>query len=298
MAHHHDHGNSNIGLTVLLNLIITIAQVIGGLWSGSLALLSDAAHNFSDVLALIISYFAKKLSMKESTKTKTFGYKRAEILAALINIISIITIAGFIFINAISRWGTTLKINGLIVIYLALLSILINGGSVLLLKKESKENMNMRAAYLHLLSDLLTSIAVLLAGGLIYFFKLYWIDSVLSIIIALYLVYVSLQILFEAIGVLMQFVPKNFNIDVIKSQIEEIEGIKNIHHIHVWQLTERNSHFEAHVEFEEDYTLSQANKVLARAKTLLIDNGISHITLEQEYLSEHNSEAIHNNCGS
>lgn len=296
MAHKDNHDNSNIGSTVLLNLVITVAQVIGGLWSGSLALLSDAAHNSSDVLALIISFFAKKISKKDNTKTKTFGYKRAEILAALLNIISIIFIASFIFIEAIRRWGDNLEINGLIVILLALLSILVNGGSVLLLKKESKENMNMRAAYVHLLSDLLTSIAVLITGILIYFFKLYWIDSILSIIIAFYLVYVSLQILFESIGVLMQFAPKDFDLDIIISEIEETKGIMNVHHVHLWQLTDHKIHFEAHIEFDKDYSLSKVNELLIKTRSFLKENGITHIILEPEYHSNHRSKTIKKNC--
>ncbi len=199
-SHHHHHGGGKrIGITILLNLFITVSQVIGGFMSGSLSLLTDAAHNFSDVIALVISYIANKLSGKKYTTNKTFGFKRAEIIAALINVISIIVIAILIFIEAIERIGQTPEIKGVMVMALASLSILLNGASVLIIQKDAKDNINIKSAYLHLFSDMLTSIAVLIGGALMYNYQMYWVDTLLSIGIAIYLIYVSIQMLLETL---------------------------------------------------------------------------------------------------
>ena len=155
----------NLLLSIFLNLIISLAQLIGGLISGSLALISDAIHNFSDVISLIVSYIANILAKKKSqSNRKTFGYKRAEIIAAFFNGLTLIVIAFFLAIEAIKRFFNPIEIDSNLVIGLAILGILVNGFSVLLLKKDAEHNLNMKSAYIHLLADMLTSMAVLLGG--------------------------------------------------------------------------------------------------------------------------------------
>lgn len=163
----HKHGTANgknLFITILLNIVITIAQVIGGLISGSMALLSDAAHNFSDVLSLIVSFVAEKLSGRERTIKQTYGYKRAGIFAAFFNAATLLIIATILVWEAIYRLFHPHPIAGLVVIYLAALSILLNGLSVVLIKREAEGSINMRSAYLHLFTDMMTSIAVLVGG--------------------------------------------------------------------------------------------------------------------------------------
>ena len=183
MAHSHSHNHShchhhgdlrgrNLVISIFLNLLITAAQVVGGLVSGSLALLSDALHNFSDVLSLVISYVANRLAKKKASKYKTFGYKRAEILAAFINAATLIIVAILLIIEAIERFKNPQEIESNLVIWLSLLGIVANGFSVLLLKKDSNTNMNMRSAYIHLLTDMLASVAVLIGGLLMQFYKI------------------------------------------------------------------------------------------------------------------------------
>jgi len=295
--HHHHHGDpSNIGWAVLLNVIITLAQVIGGLWAGSLALLSDAAHNFSDVIALVISYFANKLAKRPFTDSKTFGYKRAEIIAAFINVSSIIVIAIFIFLEGIERWGKAVEINGMVVMLLAGLSIAVNGGSVLLIAKESKDNINMRSAYVHLFSDMLTSVAVLVSGAAVHYLKWTWLDSLLSIGIAVYLIYISIQMLLETLRVLMQFAPDDFEPQKMYDEIVAIDGIVGVHHMHAWALTDRASHFEAHIEFGEDILLSEVGPKLDQVRAICAAKDFSHITLEAEYAPNHDRPIIEKNC--
>jgi len=280
--HHHHGGGKRIGITILLNLFITVSQVIGGFMSGSLSLLTDAAHNFSDVIALVISYIANKLSGKKYTANKTFGFKRAEIIAALINVISIIVIAILIFIEAIERIGQTPEIKGVMVMALAGLSILLNGASVLIIQKDAKDNINIKSAYLHLFSDMLTSIAVLIGGALMYYYQMYWVDTLLSIGIAIYLIYVSIQMLLETLSILMQFAPPNINLDQLTDRLCQNDFVKNIHHIHAWQLTDREIHFEAHVAFNDDLSLSLLEKGLDSLKNEIRKSGFTHITLEPE----------------
>ncbi|MDZ7634388.1 MAG: cation diffusion facilitator family transporter [Bacteroidales bacterium] len=164
--HHHETSGKNLGFAILLNLIITVAQSIGGIISGSMALLSDAAHNFSDVLSMVISYLANRLSRRGATEKETFGFRRSEILAAFINSATLIIISLIILFEAIQRLINPVPVSANLVIYLAIAGIVVNGLSVLFIKNDSHKNMNMKSVYLHLFGDMLTSVAVLLAEGL------------------------------------------------------------------------------------------------------------------------------------
>jgi cobalt-zinc-cadmium efflux system protein len=284
--HSHDHGQlkgRNLGIAILLNVGITLAQIVGGFISGSLALLSDALHNFSDVLALLISWFASKLSGRKQTARQTFGYKRAEILAALINAVSLIVIAFFLLKEAVIRLGEPQEIQSGVVMILGGLSIVLNGLSVLLVMKDARNNINMRSAYLHLLTDMVSSVAVVLGGLAMYLWEISWIDSILSIAIALYLVYSSWGLIVESVRIIMQFAPIHVNLDEIQEKVTSIEEVKNIHHVHVWQLDDKQINFEAHIGFGRDLPLSEVNKILHQIEHLLHDEfEINHVTLQPE----------------
>ncbi len=292
----HAHGDlkgKKLGISIFLNITITIAQVVGGFISGSLSLLSDAMHNFSDVISLIISYIADKLTKKKYTLQQTFGYKRAEIIAAFINTAMLLVIAAILAEEAISRFKQPVAIESLWVIALAILSILVNGGSVLLLKKDASENMNIKSAYLHLFSDMITSFAVLLGGIAMYYFNMFWIDSALSILIAAYLVYSSCGLLRRTLGVLMQFAPPGTDLRAIENEILRFPTIKNIHHVHVWQLNDKEIHFEAHIDFNEDIKLSKIAEITGQVRQLLRDKfKINHAILQPEIGSDDSTQFI------
>ncbi|MGV6846392.1 MAG: cation diffusion facilitator family transporter [Lutibacter sp.] len=292
--HHHQVSGKNLVITILLNVSITVAQIIGGFLSNSLALISDALHNFTDVISLIVSYLAYLLTVKKKqTLKQTFGYKRAEIIAAFINGSTLIVIAIFLAVEAISRFFNPHIIQGNMVIWLALLSIIANGLSVLLLKKDANHNLNMKSAYLHLFTDMLTSIAVLIGGLLIKYYQIYWVDSVLTLVIAAYLIYMSWSILISAIKILMLFVPNDINIHHIISEITKIDKIKNVHHVHIWQLNDHDYHFEAHVEFKSDIPLSEFDEICNQVENLLLNKfKIYHVTLQPEYSRTDNKEII------
>ncbi len=285
-GHDHSHGDlkgRNLGIAILLNVGITVAQVIGGFISGSLALMSDAMHNFSDVLALIISWFASKLSKKDQTLAQTYGYKRAEILAALINAVSLIVIAFFLLKEAIYRFSDPVEVQTGLVMILGGLSIVLNGLSVLLVQKEAKDNMNMRSAYLHLLSDMISSVAVVFGGLAMYLWDVAWVDSALSIGIALYLVYSSWGLVKESVRILMQFAPSKVNLDDINRELQNIPEVNNMHHVHVWQLDDKQINFEAHISFKNDLSLSRVNEILHQIEYVLDDKfDINHVTLQPE----------------
>ncbi len=292
MAHDHHHGTGNIGITVLLNLAITGAQVAGGLIAGSMALLSDALHNFSDVLALVISWGARRLARKKSTYQRTFGYRRAEIFAGFINSVTLIIISLFLIYGAVQRFLHPVAIDGQIVIWLAVLSIVFNGASVLLIRREARDSMNMRSAMLHLFTDMLTSVAVLAGGLAIRYLGWTWVDPLITVGIALYLIIAAWGIFAAAIRIFMEFTPRKVDIDRIVEEITRFPGIRNVHHLHVWQLDDRDILLEAHVELAEDIPVSRFDTLLAEIEKALEGHGITHINLQPEYDRDHGKEVI------
>ena len=293
MGHHHNHSHShdhsdlrgrNLLITIFLNIVITAAQVIGGILSGSLALLSDALHNFSDVLSLIVSFIANKLSKKEASLHRTFGYKRAEILAAFINAATLMIVAVLLIFEAIDRFQNPQEIKSNLVIWLSIIAILGNGFSVLLIKKDSESNMNMRSAYLHLFSDMMASVAVLLGGLLMKFYQIYWVDSVLTFAISIYLIWMGFDLLKQSTKVLMLFTPDNIAVEDIVKEINAFKEINNVHHIHVWQLNENEMHFEAHIDFEQNITLSEFDAILSEIEDMLFHKfEINHVNIQPEF---------------
>ena len=297
MSHHHHHheaSGKNLGITILLNLIITIAQIIGGIISGSMALISDATHNFSDVISLVISWIANRLSKKEATEKQTFGKRRSEILAAFFNSSTLIILSVFILFEAIQRLLDPKDIKADWVIWLAILSIAVNGLSVLFIHKDAKKNMNMKSAYLHLFSDMLTSIAVLFGGLAMKYFHWYWVDPVFSIGIAVYLLYMSWDIFRSSIRILMQYTPKGLDINKVVSEISKIDGVKNMHHVHIWQLNDHDIMFESHVDLENDMRISDFEKLVPIIEETLESFNIHHFTLQPEYDTDDDKEVIRN----
>jgi len=287
MSHdHHHHGEikgKRLFFTVLLNAGITVAELAGGIISGSISLISDAIHNFSDVLSLIITYAANKLAKREATEKQTFGFKRSEIIAAFINSATLIVLAFYILYEAVIRFIEPVEVSAGLVIWLAFGSILVNGLSVLFIKDDAHGNMNIKSAYLHLFGDMLTSVAVMIGGILIKYFHIYWIDPLFSIAIALYLLQMSWDIFKSSLQIMMQFTPGHIDINKIAHELEEIKGIKNLHHIHVWQINEREIMFEAHVDLREDFKISKFEEILSLAEQKLKKHKINHVTLQPEF---------------
>lgn len=297
-AHNHSHNHKDLKgtkllITILLNVVITVAQVIGGLVSGSLSLLSDALHNFSDVLSLIVSYVAAKLSKQKASIDRTFGYKRAEILAAFVNASTLIIVAVVLIKEAIERFQNPQSIESNLVIWLSLIAILGNGFSVILLKKNSVNNINIRSAYLHLLTDFLASVAVLIGGLLMKYYQLFWVDSLLTLLIALYLVYVGFDLLKTSTKMLMLFTPGHINIKDVVRVVNKLPKVKKIHHVHIWNLSDDELHLEAHLDLTEDISTTEFNNLLLKIEELLHEEfNINHVTIQPEYNKEDPKEVI------
>jgi cobalt-zinc-cadmium efflux system protein len=287
MSHNHSHHEvkgKNLLFSIFLNIVITVAQIIGGILSGSLALISDALHNFSDVLTLIFSYIANVLSKKKASLDQTFGYKRAELIAAFVNSLTLIIVAIYLIFEASHRFANPQPIKSSLVIWLSILGIVVNGISALMLKKDADHNINMKSAYVHLFTDMMASVAVLIGGIIMKFYQIYSIDSVLTLAIALYLIYVGFDLLRESTKMLMLFTPSNIDIKELVREVHKISGVNKLHHIHVWHLNDHELHLEAHLDCSENIRMSEFNVLLDKIEFVLLEKfDINHINIQPEY---------------
>jgi cobalt-zinc-cadmium efflux system protein len=285
--HKHEVKGKNLIYSILLNLLITLAQLVGGIISGSLALISDALHNFSDVLSLGFSLFAHKLSRRKASISNTFGYKRAELIAAFVNAITLVVVALILVYGAVERFFNPQPIQSGLVIWLAILGIAVNGFSVLLLQKDAKRNINMKSAYLHLLTDMMASVAVLIGGLLMKYYGWYWVDSVMTILIAIYLIVVGVDLIRSATKMLMLFTPDFIDIKEIVREVHKIQGVNKLHHIHVWHLNDEELHLEAHLDCADDIKMSEFNVLLDEVEKVLFQKfQINHINIQPEFKKE------------
>lgn len=298
MAHDHlqTHKiNSTSGrliITVILNFVITIAQIIGGIISGSLSLISDALHNLSDALSMAISYVALRLKRKDSSYNHTFGLKRAEILAAFINSSVLVGISIYLFYEAVVRFFNPSVIDGKLMLIVAVIGLAANVIGMILLRKDSGESMNIRSSYLHLLTDTISSVAVILGGLAIYYFDVYWIDPLLTVIIGVYILKESYSIVIDSVHVLMEGAPKEINIDEVVESISELDAVEDVHHIHVWSVGENDTYFEAHINVK-DMLISEAKPVQAEIEKILKQKfKINHVTLQFACISCLNNNII------
>ncbi|MCL6098211.1 MAG: cation diffusion facilitator family transporter [Bacteroidetes bacterium] len=288
MAQNHSHEhllNTTSGrliITMLLNFVITAVQIVGGLISGSLALISDALHNFSDALSIIISYIAIKLKGRDNSHRHTFGLKRAEILAAVLNASVLVVIYGFLFYEAFKRFYEPEKIEAGIMTIVAAIGLAANVAGTLLLKRDSKTSLNIRSSYMHLLSDSVSSVVVILGGIAIAVWNITWIDSLLTVLIGIYIMRECYLILGEAIHVLMEGAPPEISLEEIKTEVEKFSEVDDIHHIHLWMVGDNDIHLEAHVNVN-DMKISQSDALRTKIEKMLESKfGIHHITLQFE----------------
>lgn len=293
-GHHHRNGvhkkssshrmSRNMLKATLLNILITIVQSIGGLLANSISLLSDALHNFSDALAILVSYFSMRASRKEPNELNTFGQKRIEIIAALFNGLLLSVVCAYLIYEAYNRFINPQPVKGLLVIVIGSVGLLANLWAVLILQKDSKQNINVKSAYLHLLGDTLSSMAVVIGGILMYYTSMFWIDPLITFLISLYILKETFEVIRQAFLILSQAVPEGIQVSKIKERLEIIPGIKNVHHIHVWNLDDQSIHFESHVDLTKDYHLSETVTISQTIRSLLkTEFGIKHTTLQFEY---------------
>lgn len=287
--HDHDHGHledfhlsgRKIFWVTVLNATITAAEVVGGLLSGSLALLSDAVHNLSDTFAIALSYVANRLAGRPKDSKRTYGYQRAEILSAFVNATVLMVITAFLIVEAVRRFRSPIGIDGTLMMVVAAIGLAANVISVFLLEKDSHENLNIKSSYLHLLGDTVSSVGVLAGGIVIKLWEQMWVDPVVTILIALYIMKETIGIIQKTVGILMQSsAPLDY--EAIKRDVEAMDKVRNIHHVHSWMANEKTIHFEAHIDLD-DMLLSEVEKVYADIEEYLIhSHQVSHVTLQAE----------------
>ena len=285
-AHTHISGNDSTGrrllITLVLNFVIPAVQIMGGLVANSMALISDAVHNFSDFTAILISYIAFRIGKRRASVTSTFGYQRAEIMAALLNVTILTAASAFILYGAVRRFFHPEAISGLIVVLAAGIGIVGNGLSAWLLHRDSHHNLNVRSAFLHMLGDFLFSVAVLLSGVVYLYRSWFWLDPLLSILIVVFILKNCWSIIRESTAVLMNATPAGIEIQEVKDRLEKIAGVIGVHYLHLWRISSTSVAFSCHVVVP-DQPLSLTEELSGTIRrTLMDDFGIDHPVLQFE----------------
>ncbi len=282
--HHHIHPSElnerRLWWAVSANIFLMLAQVIGGLISNSLSLIADALHNFSNATSLLIALVAIRIARKPPDQLKTFGYKRAETIAALINLTTLIIIGLYLCYEAIIRFIAPVEIEGWTVMIVAGIALIVDTFTALLTYNQSKHSMNIKAAFLHNVSDALASIGVIIAGTLILLYGWIWTDAVMTLLISGYVLWQGFNEIPKVIHLLMEGTPKHIDIDEVIDAMEVQDGVINVHHVHIWQLDERRNALEAHVVLDNGVNMDSLKSSL---KQMLHDKfEIEHSTIEFE----------------
>lgn len=284
-AHDHDIGEASdrrILGTVALNVVLTVAQIVGGVLAGSVALVADALHNLNDAMALVIVWITRRISRRRADRERTFGYQRAQVIGALVNLVALGVVALFLGYESVLRFFEPRDVGGWTVIVLAGVALVVDVGTVLLLITMRKGNVNVRAAFAHNLSDALASLAVLIGGVAIVLWGVNWVDPFLSLAIVGYIIWQVVKMLPETLRVLMESAPPGLDVHQVASAIMEVEGVADVHHVHVWMLDEEDAAGEAHIVIDhEDLPRMESIKVRVRQK--IESFGIAHSTLEVEF---------------
>jgi cobalt-zinc-cadmium efflux system protein len=294
MGHDHDHSHAHtsadtVGMSdgrllwaIAINGLLTAVQVVGGLLSGSLSLLADALHNLSDAGALVIALVARRIGRKPADSQQTFGYRRAELVGALINATTLNLVGLYLAYQAVLRLGDPPPVAGGTIIIVAGVALAVDVATALLTYRMSQGSLNVRAAFVHNVTDALGSVAVIVAGVLILRYQLYLADVVATFLIAGYALYHGVVITRQASQILTLGVPRDIQVPALVAALRQVDGVADVHHLHVWQLDESQRSFEGHVVVDrQDAVLAERVKGLVRA--VLARHGITHSTIECEY---------------
>ncbi|MGV3273388.1 cation-efflux pump [Bacillus siamensis] len=298
MGHNHNHaGGSNKKVLLISFIVITgymIIEAIGGFVTNSLALLSDAGHMLSDSISLMVALIAFKLAEKKASHNKTFGYKRFEILAAVINGVALILISLYIIYEAIKRFSHPPEVatTGMLIISIIGLAVNILVAWIMLNGGDTKNNLNIRGAYLHVISDMLGSVGAILAAVLIIFFGWGWADPLASVIVAVLVLRSGYHVTKDSIHVLMEGTPENIDVTDIIHTIEETEGIQHIHDLHIWSITSGLNALSCHAVVDDQLTISESESILRKIEHELGDKGITHVTIQMETAAHNHDNAI------
>jgi cobalt-zinc-cadmium efflux system protein len=289
--HHHDHApkldhlNTAFIVGIILNSAFVILEVIAGLWSHSLSLLTDAGHNLSDVAGLALALLAFKLTKVSSNREYTYGYKRSTIIVSFFNALVLFIAVGFIGYEAVMRFIHPETIEGGTMAWVAFAGIGINAVTAWLFVKDKDKDLNIKGAYLHMAVDAIVSFGVVVSGLIIYFTHLYWIDSVVSLIVAIVILKGTWSLLSDSLRLEMDGVPKEMDLDKIKKELMKAKGVVDVHHIHVWALSTTENALTAHLVIDQKAT-SSFDSIKHDLRHRLEHLSISHSTFEPEFADE------------
>jgi cobalt-zinc-cadmium efflux system protein len=287
--HEHDHLHFDVQNTrkafiwgIALNAAFVIVEAIVGYMSGSLAVLADAGHNLADTASLIIALLGFHLALSKPTPKYTYGYKKATVLAAFANAIILLGTIAVIVYEAIERFSEPVEINGKVVMITAGIGILVNGFTAMLFFRNKEKDLNVKGAYLHLAADALVSLGVVISGAIIMLFGFHWVDSVVSLVVAAVISVSTWSLLRQTLRISLDGVPYNISFEEMTKEIEGVEGVKSIHHLHIWALSTMQNALTAHIVLKKEVRLEDIQKVKAEIRHRAEHLGIQHCTLETE----------------
>ena len=279
--HQHHISGERFGVVTILNAAITVVEILGGVFSGSLSLLSDAMHNLSDTVSIAIGYAAQVISRRPENAKRTYGYQRAQILAALFNAAVLVVIALGLLIEAIHRFQHPEKIDGPLMLIVAIIGLIANSASMYLLNAGKHTSLNIKATYLHLLSDTLSSVAIIVGAIILTFTDWEWVDPLLTVLVAIYIAYEAWPIIKTTFDILMQTSPE-VDYEAIEHDLLSIKGICHVHHLHAWMIDEHHNSMSLHINCD-DIHLSEAEKIYQDVDQLLKTKyQIDHVTIQAE----------------
>ena len=298
MPHDHGHahidpdsGDRRVAIAIWANGLLTIAQVVGGIFSGSLALIADALHNFSDMASLVIAFAARKIARRPADERMTVGYGRVEIVAALINYTTLIVIGFYLIYEGGMRMIDPPEVMGWTVVILGGIALVVDSLTAMLTYSMQKGSVNIRALFLHNLSDALASVAVIVGGTLIILYDMRWVDPAITIGIALYILYLSFTEIGGPIRTLMLGSPPGIDGNDVVRAIQCVDGVVDVHHVHLWQMQEHAAALDCHIVVERE-RMGEADKIKENVKSVLHERfSIEHSTLEFEASDNAHQEA-------
>lgn len=285
-SHHHEvvlkKVNTAFVVGITLNLLFVVIEAVVGIAIDSLSVLSDAGHNLADVGTLALSLLAFKLMKIKSTNQYTYGYRKTTVLVALFNSMLLLVTIGAIVYGAIDRFFRPQEIPGLSVSIIAGIGIIINFGTALLFLRNKEQDINVKSAYLHLVSDALVSAGLVVGGIVIYYTHLYWLDSLFSLIIAGIILVSTWKLMKESLRLSLDGVPSNIDLEEVVSLIQQVEGVKEVYHVHIWPLSSTENAMTAHLVLDQSITCEQEPELKHEIRHLLEHQNIRHVTLETE----------------
>lgn len=288
---------NNIFLAIIINIIITVFEILLGLISGSMALISDALHNLSDVGSMVLSWWGEKVSRKPNDSLKTYGYKRAEIIIAFVNSSILLAVVVFILVESSKRIFQPTEVEGLTMLIVAGVALVGNSIATYLLEKNKHTNLNLKSVWLHSLQDALFSLGVVVGAAIIHYTGWYVIDPILSIVLSLYIIKEVIDIIKKSISVLMESVPADVDFEQVRVALEHTEGVKKVSDLHIWQTDSNSKYLSAHVIIE-NVDKGQRGEILADMQKLLCDDfKIYHVTFQMMTAGEaENKDLICEHC--